>query len=42
MDLLIKKFPDDLVHKLKLQALKGKVSLKEFIIKALTKEIGKR
>ena len=42
MDLLIKKFPDDLNHKLKLQALKLKVTLKEFIIQALSKEVGKK
>jgi len=42
MDLLIKKFPDGLVHKLKLQALKGKVTLKAFIIQILTKEINSK
>jgi hypothetical protein len=42
MDLLIKKFPDDLVTKLKIKALKMNVTLKNLVIQILLKEISQK
>ncbi len=41
MDLLVKKFPDDVVFKLKIKALRMRTSLRDLIIKLLSKEADK-
>jgi len=42
MDLLIKKFPDDLVTKLKIKALKMNTTLKNLVIQILSKDVGQK
>lgn len=42
MDLLIKKFPDNLVAELKIKAIKMNITLKDLVIKILSKEINKK
>ena len=41
MDLLVKGFPDDLVAKLKIKAIKTNTTLKDLVIKILSQDVSK-